>query len=146
MTTFSVHADGQHLRRRASDPLISQNEVWTETWTFLAAKLKKEGNTIVPHFLHWIDFWNNLKLIHPRTIIRICMTQSAVPVWNLSWPFVEITFLSFHAGNYCLCKCFVWLLIHVQIPLTCHILVYLLHQQPRTLYHEIQYNVPFLIQ
>lgn len=50
VTTASVHADRQHLKEPGSDPLISQNELWTETGTFSAAKLEK-GNTIVAHFL-----------------------------------------------------------------------------------------------
>lgn len=44
----------------------------------LGSKLEK-GNTIVAHFLHWIDFWNDLRLIRPLAVIGICMTQSAVP-------------------------------------------------------------------
>lgn len=83
MNTISVHVDCQQLKGVGSDPSISQNEMWTETWTFSAAKLEK-SNTIGAHFLHWID-WNDLKLIHPLTFMRICMTQSVVPVRNLQW-------------------------------------------------------------
>lgn len=43
----------------------------------------QKGNTIVAHFLQWIDFWNDLKLFRPLTIIRISIPQSAIPVSNL---------------------------------------------------------------
>lgn len=89
----------------------------------LGSKLEK-GNTIVANFLHWIDFWNDLRLIHPLAVIGICMTQSPAPVRNLVMAlFVEITFLSFRTGNYY--PCIVRRFLHLQIPLTHHIQVYL---------------------